>query len=114
MGKIEFTTFVSSLIATAAVALQEVEKLLGSQGTNPPTNGGGTEEERAKPAKERKTRVEAGLATAAQLIDTLAMLEDKTKGNVTSEERQLLQTGLTDLRFRYLDLLNRSRTSGVS
>jgi len=39
---------------------------------------------------------------AQTLIDTLAMLEEKTKGNLSSDEQQLLTNALTALRFRFL------------
>jgi len=40
---------------------------------------------------------------AKHTIDLLAMLEDKTRGNLTERERQVLQATLYDLRMRYLD-----------
>lgn len=113
MGRVDFESFISGLAATAAVALQEVEKLLGAAQA-PKADDQNTDAEKSSDSSdERKKHIEAGLNTAAQLIDTLAMLEDKTKGNVTDAEKQLLQTALTDLRFRYLSLLNRSRTGGT-
>ena len=39
---------------------------------------------------------------AQTLIDTLAMLEEKTKGNLSSDEQQLITNALTALRFRFL------------
>lgn len=45
----------------------------------------------------------ADLAAAAQLIDILAMLEEKTRGNLSAEERQLLDAVLFELRMRYVD-----------
>ncbi len=39
---------------------------------------------------------------AALLIDTLAMLKDKTEGNLTDEEADYLQRLLTDLRMRFV------------
>lgn len=41
-------------------------------------------------------------AEAAYLIDTIAMLQDKTQGNLTNEESSYLQNILTDLRMRYV------------
>ena len=35
-------------------------------------------------------------------IDTLAMLEDKTKGNLTEEEKTFLDTALYETRMRYV------------
>jgi hypothetical protein len=42
------------------------------------------------------------LAIAKQTIDMLGMLQDKTKGNLTNEESQLLESMLYDLRMRYV------------
>jgi hypothetical protein len=44
------------------------------------------------------------LAAAAQIIDLLAMLEEKTRGNLTAEERQLLEQLLYELRMRFVAL----------
>jgi hypothetical protein len=47
-----------------------------------------------------------GQATARQiaqtLIDTLVMLETKTRGQLEPEEEQLLSQALTSLRFRFV------------
>ena len=39
---------------------------------------------------------------AAYLVDTIAMLQQKTKGNLTPEEDAYVQNILTDLRLRYV------------
>jgi hypothetical protein len=47
----------------------------------------------------------AGMAArdvARSLIDTLGMLEQKTRGNLTPDEQQLLTQALTQLRFRFV------------
>jgi hypothetical protein len=46
---------------------------------------------------------EADLEAAAQLIDILAMLEEKTRGNLTAEERQLMDQVLFELRMRFVE-----------
>ena len=46
------------------------------------------------------------LPGARQAIDLLAMLEEKTKGNLTAEERQLLETVLYELRMRFVEASN--------
>jgi len=46
---------------------------------------------------------EANLAAARQLIDILALLEEKTKGNLSAEERQLLEQLVYELRLRYVE-----------
>lgn len=43
------------------------------------------------------------LDAASQLIEILAMLEQKTRGNLTAEERQLLEQLLFELRMRYIE-----------
>jgi hypothetical protein len=46
---------------------------------------------------------EANLPLAKQTIDILGMLRDKTRGNLTQEESQLLDNLLYDLRMKYVD-----------
>lgn len=46
---------------------------------------------------------------ARHTIDLMAMLEEKTKGNLTPEEKRLLENSLTELRFRYVQILEESR-----
>ena len=43
------------------------------------------------------------LGLAKQTIDILGMLEEKTKGNLTNEEKQLMESILYDLRLRYVE-----------
>jgi hypothetical protein len=43
------------------------------------------------------------LTIAKQTIDMLAMLQEKTRGNLTEEEAQLMESMLYDLRMRYVD-----------
>jgi hypothetical protein len=45
----------------------------------------------------------ADLAAAAQLIEIIAMLEEKTRGNLSAEERQLIDQVLFELRMRYVE-----------
>ena len=42
------------------------------------------------------------LPIAKHSIDTIAMLKEKTKGNLNEEEEKFLDTILTDLRLRYV------------
>ena len=42
------------------------------------------------------------LALAKHSIDTIAMLKEKTKGNLTEEEEKFVDNILTDLRWRYI------------
>lgn len=98
----EFRTFLASLAATAAATLHHVEKLL-----EPKQPAAGTEPGKADPAEQ----IRNGLATAQQLIDTLAMLETKTKGNLSADEVQFLQSALAELRISYVRVLDRSRAA---
>lgn len=54
--------------------------------------GGETEEEGGSP----------DLGTARHAIDLLAMLAEKTRGNLSLEEQRLIENSLTELRFRYV------------
>jgi Domain of unknown function (DUF1844) len=47
------------------------------------------------------------LPLARHSIDMLAMLEEKTKGNLTIKEQRLLENGLTELRFRFVQVSER-------
>ena len=42
------------------------------------------------------------IAMAQYVIDTIAMLQEKTKGNLTPDEERLAQNLLTELRFRFV------------
>jgi hypothetical protein len=44
------------------------------------------------------------LALAKHTIDTIAMLKDKSKGNLNAEEQRFIDTILADLRWRYVKL----------
>ncbi len=77
-GTIDFYTFVLSLGSSAFVHL-----------------GDAPHPETGKP-------VEPDLLVAKQTIDILAMLREKTKGNLTGEEERFLETLLTDLRIRFV------------
>lgn len=47
---------------------------------------------------------EPDLAGARHAIDMLAMLADKTRGNLSIEEQRLIENSLTELRFRYVQV----------
>ena len=78
---IDFSTFVLSLGTTALYQLGEIGD-----------SEGGAE-----------GRAEPNLLIAKQTIDMLAMLQEKTRGNLTEEEAQLMESMLYDLRMRYVD-----------
>jgi len=73
----DFTTFCLSLASSAMIHL----------GLSPSPETG---------------KAEKALPLAKQTIDILVLLEEKTKGNLTSEEAKLLSTLLYDLRMRYV------------
>jgi hypothetical protein len=78
--EISFAAFVLSLAHTAAVHFGDLPD---------PSTG--------QPAA-------ANLPAAQQMIDILALLEQKTRGNLTAEERQLLEQILFELRMRYVEV----------
>jgi len=47
---------------------------------------------------------EPNLPVARHSIDMLAMLQEKTRGNLTTEEQRLIENGLTELRFRFIQV----------
>ena len=53
-----------------------------------------TEEEKAEPE----------LPLARHTIDLMAVLLEKTKGNLSLEEQRLLENSVTELRFRYVQI----------
>jgi len=77
MPELNFTTFIMSLNASALVQL----------GMHP------------DPSSQETSK---NLPIAKQTIDVIAMLEEKTKGNLTAEERQLLTNILYELRLLYV------------
>ena len=77
LPEINFPTFVVSLNASALLHMGAIED---------PTTG-------------KKTK---DLPMAKQTIDILSMLEEKTSGNLTSEEENLLKNILYDLRIMYV------------
>ncbi len=84
-GPVDFGTFVLSLGSSALVHLGEIQ--------HPETSE----------AKEN-------LSLARQTIDLLAMLEEKTKGNLTPEETRFLRDLLADLRLKFVE---KSRAGGA-
>ena len=45
------------------------------------------------------------LAWAKHAIDLLGVMEEKTRGNLTLEEKRMLENSLTELRFRYVQAI---------
>jgi Domain of unknown function (DUF1844) len=48
--------------------------------------------------------VPADLELARHTIDTIAMLKEKTKGNLSPEEQKLVDTALTELRMAFVQI----------
>ncbi len=78
----DFNFFIRTLSLQASIALGLVP--------NPATN-----------------KEEEDLSQAKFLIDTLGMLKEKTKGNLTPEESQLLENVLYELRMQYVAKQNK-------
>jgi hypothetical protein len=76
---INFSSFVLSMAATAAIHFGD----------------------RLEPGETEPGPVD--LVSAAQMIDILALLEVKTKGNLTPDEEQLLEAILYELRLRFVE-----------
>jgi hypothetical protein len=96
--KVDFVSFVSSLAAGAAAALRQAEDLRSGkvQPQEESDGAGGT-----VPGK-REEQVQGALAVARQLVDTLVMLEEKTRGNLSDAESEVIRTSLTSLRIAYV------------
>jgi hypothetical protein len=77
-----FTFLIQTLATQASVALGMIN--------NPQTN-----------------KAEVNLDMAKHFIDTLALLEGKTKGNLTSEESSLLAAATSQLQMAYVHLKNK-------
>ena len=58
------------------------------------------------PAEEKP---EPDFDMARHSIDMLAVLQDKTRGNLSLEEERLLANSLTELRFRFIQIMEESR-----
>lgn len=54
-------------------------------------------------------KIEPSLPQAKLLIDTLAMLRDKTKGNLTKEEDELLNSAVYELQVRFVELASKDK-----
>lgn len=51
---------------------------------------------------DEKDQPQPDFRLARHSIDMLAMLEEKTRGNLSTEEKRLIENSLTELRFRYI------------
>ena len=78
-AQIDFPSYILSYYTQGLVLLGEVP--------NPYTN-----------------KKEEDMEAARHTIDILAMLEEKTRGNVSEEEKKLLDTALYETRSRYVSV----------
>lgn len=58
-------------------------------------------------ADPRTNKPEVNLDLAKHFIDTLALLEGKTQGNLTAEESQLLAAATSQLQMTFVSLKNK-------
>jgi len=61
---------------------------------------------------DEQERSEPDFRIARHTIDLLAMLLEKTRGNVTMEEQRMVENALTELRFRFVQAMeNKEKTA---
>ena len=58
-------------------------------------------------------RSDVNLDGATQMIEILALLDQKTRGNLTAEERQILEQVLYELRLRFVAASGASQASSA-
>lgn len=56
-------------------------------------------------------KVEKNLELARRIIDIIKMLEEKTKGNLTEDEKRILDATITELQLNYVDELEKEKLS---
>jgi hypothetical protein len=83
-----FTAFVLSLASTAAIHFGDLPDPLTGETSEPNLEG------------------------AAQMIDILSLLDEKTRGNLTAEERQLLEQVIYEVRMRFVEATQAPGTPG--
>jgi len=84
MPEIDFSSFVVSLSTQALMHLGEIAN---------PLSG----------------KAETDIAVAKQMIDILAMLQEKTRGNLNSGEELLVEDILFDLRMKYVEAVKKKK-----
>ncbi len=57
---------------------------------------------------DEKDQPKPDFRVARHSIDLLAMFEEKTRGNLSLDEQRLLENSLTELRFRYVQVMEAS------
>ena len=78
-SQLSFTAFVLSLASTAAIHFGDLPDPISSETS------------------------QLNLEGATQMIEILALLEQKTRGNLTAEEREVLGQVLYELRLRFVE-----------
>ena len=78
--QLSFTAFVLSLASTAAIHFGDLPDPVSGEAAEPNLEG------------------------AAQMIEILSLLDQKTRGNLTAEERQVLEQVLYELRMRFVEV----------
>ena len=63
---------------------------------------------------EEKERPEPEFKMARHSIDLLAMIQDKTRGNLGMEEQRLIENALTELRFRYVQAMEQHQKKAAA
>ena len=58
---------------------------------------------------DEKDRPEPDFRIARHTIDMLAMLQEKTRGNLTMEEQRLIENSLTEMRFRFIQVMESAK-----
>lgn len=58
---------------------------------------------------EEKDRPLPDFRVARHSIDLLAMLQEKTRGNLSLEEQRLVENALTELRFRFVQAMEQHK-----
>jgi hypothetical protein len=53
------------------------------------------------------------LPAARHAIDMLAMIQEKTRGNLSLEEQRLVENSLTELRFRFVQASEKTGSAGA-
>jgi len=79
--KLDFATFVLSLSSTVLIATGELPDPIS-----------------------KETR--KNIPLAKQMIDVISMLREKTKGNLTKEENELINGLCSELKMKYLQAVN--------
>ena len=57
-------------------------------------------------------QIERNLEQAKFIIDTLIMLREKTKGNLTKQEEDMLNASIYELQMKYVELLQQEAAGG--